>query len=173
MTNLSRRLTSPPMIVAATVAVVVLCWTHGCRLPPRPKPRLQASAGGDDASLVTVTGYCDCGTCCGWTRSWFGFGPPVYASGPLKGRRKQVGITATGTRTHHGTVAADPALYPMGTRLRIPGYGEGTVEDVGGAIKGRHIDLWFPSHEEAVAWGVQRIKVETVSRPPAKRKKGK
>ena len=46
-----------------------------------------------------------------------------------------------------GTIAADPKRYRMGTTMHIKGYG--TVQDVGGAIKGAHIDLFFKSHKEA------------------------
>jgi len=106
-----------------------------------------------------VTGYCNCGKCCNWRRSWFGFGSPVYESGPLKGKRKQVGVTASGTKAHHGTVAADPLVFKFGTRLQIPGYGVGVVEDVGGSIKGRHVDVWFPTHEAAVKWGRKWLKI--------------
>ncbi len=111
------------------------------------------------AKVYTVTGYCNCGKCCGWENSWFGFGPPVYTSGKLKGQPKQVGITATGKSACHGTVAANPKVLPYGTRLRIPGYGEGTVEDTGGALQGLHIDVWFPTHEEAVKWGVRKLAI--------------
>ena len=61
-----------------------------------------------------------------------------------------------------GTVAADPRVFKVGTKLKIPGYGTGTVEDIGGAIKGRHIDLWFPSHEEAKRWGKRYLKIEVL-----------
>ncbi len=33
------------------------------------------------------------------------------------------------------------------------------VLDCGGAIKGRHIDLLFPTDEEARQWGVKKLKV--------------
>ena len=122
------------------------------RSPPPPPP-------GGDAELVLVTGYCNCGKCCGWKRSWFGFGAPVYTYGKLKGKRKKVGITATGAVAAKGTIAADPSVFPFGTRLTVPGYGEGVVQDVGGSIKGRHIDLWFPSHAEAKKWGAKWLKV--------------
>jgi 3D (Asp-Asp-Asp) domain-containing protein len=36
------------------------------------------------------------------------------------------------------------------------------VIDRGSAIKGNHIDLFFPDHETAVAWGKQRIAVTVV-----------
>ncbi|MGN0846923.1 MAG: 3D domain-containing protein [Kiritimatiellia bacterium] len=122
--------------------------------------------------VVRVTGYCNCGACCGWKRSWFGFGRPVYTSGPLKGKPKKVGVTARGTVARRGTIAADPKVFPFGTRLRVPGYGEGVVEDVGGAVVGRHIDVWFPSHDAARRWGTKRIPVEvlrTVEKPAVPR----
>jgi len=129
------------------------CWKKPAKPPTPPK----------DGSLVLVTGYCNCEQCCGWERSWFGFGRPVYTYGPMKGRPKKVGRTARGTTARKGTVAADPKTFPFGTRLDIPGYGTGTVEDVGGAIKGRHIDVWFPTHEEARQWGRRELAVKTIS----------
>ena len=35
----------------------------------------------------------------------------------------------------------------------------GVVEDVGGAIKGSHIDVWFPRHKTALGWGRRNLKV--------------
>ena len=123
-------------------------------------PRPEYKSG--DAAAFKVTGYCNCGRCCGWKRSWFGFGRPVYAYGPMKGKPKKVGLTSSGKRASKGTVAADTRLFRYGDRLYIPGYGVGRVEDTGGAIRGRHIDVWFPTHKEAVQWGVRRLKVSRV-----------
>jgi len=59
-----------------------------------------------------------------------------------------------------GTVAADTKYYPFGTRMYVPGYGWGIVEDRGGAIKGPdRIDLFFESHEEAMQWGRKKVNV--------------
>jgi 3D (Asp-Asp-Asp) domain-containing protein len=102
---------------------------------------------------MLVTGYCACQECCNWRRSCLGFGWPVIASGPQRGQRKAVGVTASGTTARRGTIAADAARYPYGTVMYIDGYGYGRVEDRGGAVKGEHIDLFFPSHREALAWG--------------------
>lgn len=110
--------------------------------------------------VVRVTGYCNCGECCGWRRSWFGLGRPVYARGPLKGKPKNVGVTTTGARAKTGTIAADPRVFPFGTRLVVPGYGEGVVEDTGGAVVGRHIDVWFPTHAAARKWGTRTLKID-------------
>jgi 3D (Asp-Asp-Asp) domain-containing protein len=51
--------------------------------------------------------------------------------------------TATGTKAVKGAIAVDPKVIKMGTRMYIPGYGNGRAEDVGGAIKGNIIDLCF------------------------------
>ena len=115
---------------------------------------------------MTVTGYCDCGDCCGWERSWLRLGTPVYSSGPNKGKPKEVGITATGTETRHGTAAVDRRRWAFGTVFHVPGYGYARAEDTGGAIKGNHIDLWFPSHDAALRWGRRTL---TVTVWPARR----
>jgi 3D (Asp-Asp-Asp) domain-containing protein len=78
-------------------------------------------------------------------------------------------MTASGVMARSGTIAADTSLYPFGTVLYIEGYGYGRVEDRGGAIKGARLDLWFPSHRAALAWGRRKqtpVKVWRV--PPGK-----
>jgi len=59
-------------------------------------------------------------------------------------------------------VAADPKLLPYGSMLTIPGYASNEIVpvlDCGGAIKGRRLDLLFPTHEQARKWGVKKVKV--------------
>ena len=107
---------------------------------------------------MEVTAYCSCGKCCSWRRNWYG--RPVHTSGPNKGKKKAIGMTASGRRAGWGTIAADPQYYPFGTVMYVPGYGYARVEDTGGAIKGDHIDIWFPSHVRAHAWGRQKLKVK-------------
>jgi 3D (Asp-Asp-Asp) domain-containing protein len=63
------------------------------------------------------------------------------------------GRTATGVPAGWGVVAVDPAVIPLGTHMSIPGYGEGIAADTGTAVHGAAIDLWFPSQEQARAWG--------------------
>lgn len=59
-----------------------------------------------------------------------------------------------------GTIAADTKYYPFGTRMYVPGYGWGVVEDRGGAIKGpSRIDLYFDSHSDALTWGRKKLRV--------------
>lgn len=60
-----------------------------------------------------------------------------------------------------GTIAADTKYYPFGTRMYVPGYGWGVVEDRGGAIKGpTRIDLYFNSHSDALKWGRRKVHVQ-------------
>jgi len=56
-----------------------------------------------------------------------------------------------------GVVAVDPDLIPLGTRLFVPGYGRAVAADVGGAIKGRIIDLWMPNDAQARRWGRKTV----------------
>lgn len=81
-----------------------------------------------------ITAYCPCEKCCG-----------EYADG----------ITATGTVATEGrTCAVDPEVIPLGTEIEIDGV-KYIAEDVGGAIKGRRIDICFNDHRSALQYGVK------------------
>ena len=73
------------------------------------------------------------------------------------------GLTATlhSVQTNNmKLVAADTRILPYGSMISVPGYDAGDVVpvlDCGGAIKGRKLDLLFPTHEEARAWGKKRL----------------
>lgn len=75
------------------------------------------------------------------------------------------GYTHTGNRTYTdiwpaaGTVAVDPTVIPLRTRLYIDGYGYATAMDIGSAIKGNRIDLFFETKKEALKWGRRTVKV--------------
>jgi len=91
---------------------------------------------------MEVTAYCPCPLCCGAGAS---------------------GFTASGRRIGHNGgrfVAADPR-YKFGTRLLVPGYSEEAVEviDRGGSIKGNRLDVFFPTHQQAVDWGRRWVQV--------------
>jgi 3D (Asp-Asp-Asp) domain-containing protein len=86
---------------------------------------------------------------------------------PVAGRRLVVsstgyaltGRTATGMPAGWGVVAVDPAVIPLGTRLSVPGYGEGVAADTGGAVQGATVDLWFPTLAQAHSWGRRTITI--------------
>ena len=65
------------------------------------------------------------------------------------------GVTATGASPNPGvTIAVDPRVIPLGSRVYIEGYGEFIAQDTGGAIKGNKIDVLVSSHGEAMRRGV-------------------
>jgi len=69
------------------------------------------------------------------------------------------GHTSTGVPVGYGIVAVDPGVIALGTKMTIPGYGEGVAADTGGAVAGARIDLWFPTEAEALAWGSRTVTV--------------
>ena len=86
---------------------------------------------------VTATAYCPCAKCCG----------------------KSDGITATGKKATAGrTIAVDPSVIPYGTEVVINGHTY-IAEDCGGLVKGKRIDIFFDSHEDALQFGVQKMTV--------------
>jgi 3D (Asp-Asp-Asp) domain-containing protein len=63
------------------------------------------------------------------------------------------GITKSGAPVSNLTVAADLSVFPMGTVLYIDGVGIRVVQDIGGAIKGNHLDVAIEgTHENALRW---------------------
>ncbi|PRR80840.1 Cell wall-binding protein YocH precursor [Clostridium liquoris] len=77
------------------------------------------------------------------------------------------GITATGTvakRNNGGysSIAVDPRVIPLGTKVYVEGYGYAIAEDTGGAIKGDKIDVFFDSNNEVNNWGVKWVNVYIV-----------
>jgi 3D (Asp-Asp-Asp) domain-containing protein len=164
-----RRTAATGLAIAALALALAGCETLNVFLGPVPgAPGAGASAVAPppiawEEFPVLTTGYCACEQCCDWKRDWLG--QPVFATGPNEGAPKTVGQTAAGTMARRGTVAADPKHLPYGTHLFVPGYGYGTVEDRGGAIKGRRLDLFFPTHQEALVWGRRLVMVRILTRP--------
>lgn len=67
--------------------------------------------------------------------------------------------TASGTTPTPGrTIAVDPNIIPYGTEVVINDHVY-IAEDTGGAIKGERIDILFPTHAEALEFGIQEMTV--------------
>jgi 3D (Asp-Asp-Asp) domain-containing protein len=134
-------------------------WTAGCATPGRYPPGFPGPRPAPPPHTYTLetTAYCACGQCCGWHRDRRG--RAVISAGPRRGKPKDVGITASGTRARRGTIAADTRRFPFGTIMYVPGYGYGRVEDCGRDITANRIDLFFPRHSDAVGWGRVRVPV--------------
>ncbi|TCP59679.1 uncharacterized protein YabE (DUF348 family) [Tumebacillus sp. BK434] len=71
--------------------------------------------------------------------------------------------TASGGAAGQGTIAVDPNVIPLGTKLYIEGYGYGVASDVGGAIKGNRIDIHFDTREQALQFGRRAVKVHILN----------
>ena len=75
--------------------------------------------------------------------------------------------TASGTVPRTGIVAADPAILPLGSRIRISGAGAYngvyTVTDTGGKIVGRRIDVYVPDAARARQFGKKLVKVQVLA----------
>jgi peptidoglycan DL-endopeptidase CwlO len=94
---------------------------------------------------------------------------PVAAPTPVSGGGATITVTATAYTLHghtatgapvgYGIVAVDPSVIPLGTRMTIPGYGEGVAADTGGAIQGATIDVWVPTAAAAAAWGRRTVTI--------------
>lgn len=84
-----------------------------------------------------ATAYCGCAGCCG-------------SAG---------GHTASGTTPTAGrTIATDPSVIPLGSKVLIDGK-EYVAEDTGGAIGGKRVDIFFSSHSEALQFGRRSVEV--------------
>jgi len=75
------------------------------------------------------------------------------------------GKTSAGIRVNPGSVAADLTVLPIGSVIRLHAgeySGIYTVLDTGPKIRGRRLDIWLPSYEEAAQFGVRKVKVEII-----------
>ncbi len=105
----------------------------GNRPVPPPVYDPGDSTGKQSLGSFRITHYCNCFLCCG---SWAG-GPTASGTMPTPGR----------------TIAVDPSVIPLGTRVIINGQIY-TAEDTGGAIKGNKIDVFVANHALTTQYGV-------------------
>lgn len=87
---------------------------------------------GEYLGLFTITGYCSCEQCSG--------GHNYTYSGTVP-------------QANH-TLSADLSLLPLGTKVIIDDIVY-TVEDKGSEVDGKKVDIFFATHEEALAFGTQ------------------
>lgn len=90
-----------------------------------------------------LTAYCGCRSCSG---KW--------------GNR-----TASGRKAKQGrTIAVDKRKIKLGTKVKIKGKTY-VAEDVGGGVKGKHIDVYFKSHKQTMKFGRQNgVKVYKIKK---------
>ncbi|MCQ2308088.1 MAG: 3D domain-containing protein [Bacteroidales bacterium] len=122
----------------------------------KPKPKIEPTTEAatiyvtENLGEFKLTAYCSCSKCCGkWAKN-----RPVDENG------REIVKTASGARAVAGyTVAADPSFLPFGTIVYIDGK-KYCVQDSGSAVKGKHLDIYFDNHAEALKFGCQHKEVE-------------
>jgi len=89
----------------------------------------------ESLGVFKTTGFCNCKKCCG---KWAG------------------GKTKSGVYPEEGiTIAVDPKVIPLGSKVMIDGIGVRVAQDTGKHIKGKCIDVYYVDHETAWNHGVQ------------------
>lgn len=71
-------------------------------------------------------------------------------------------LSATGIdlRKESNVVAVDPSVIPLGSLVKVSGYGFAIAGDTGGAIQGNIIDVHFDSVDQCRLWGRRQVTVE-------------
>jgi 3D (Asp-Asp-Asp) domain-containing protein len=112
-----------------------------------PVVSLPALSRGKDLGLFTLTAYT-----AGPESTGKRPGDPAY------------GITSSGAVVTEGyTIAVDPEVIPIGSRVYIEGIGYRIAQDTGSKIKGKRIDVYMSDLEAARKFGVRKnIRVELV-----------
>src|ERR1700752_2346269 len=106
--------------------------------PPR---RVDLPAARPSSELVRASGYA---IPADHPRAPLGRFKLTAYSGPQLGQARP--ITKSGICARAGrTIAVDPKVIPLGSRVYIEGIGERVAEDTGGGVKGHHIDLYLQS----------------------------
>jgi 3D (Asp-Asp-Asp) domain-containing protein len=91
----------------------------------------------------------------------------AYDPSPESNSVKWAGITSLGWRTRYGIAAVDPRVISLRRLIYVDGYGFAWTGDVGGAIKGKKIDLCYNTTEEAFRWGRKKVNVYVLGTKPA------
>nr|WP_174776040.1 3D domain-containing protein [Enterococcus faecalis] len=71
-------------------------------------------------------------------------------------------LSATGIdlSKESNVVAVDPSVIPLGSLVKVSGYGFAIAGDTGGAIQGNIIDVHFDSVDQCRLWGRRQVTVE-------------
>lgn len=125
-------------------------WANGVKIPATQTYQKGAAAeaastqeapaaatGMKSLGMFRTTAYCPCYSC---SEGW--------------GRKTSTGAIA---RANH-TIAVDTRVIPYGSKVMIGGVIY-TAEDRGGAVKGKHIDIFFDTHSQTRQHGTRTEEV--------------
>jgi 3D (Asp-Asp-Asp) domain-containing protein len=147
--SFSRALRVAPGFSRVAAALTALVLSAACSTPP-----VDAQESADDA--VRASGAA--------TIVAAGRERPFSVTAYCAGR-----ITQSGARVKPGMAAADPRVLPVGSTIRVDGQGRAydgvyTVTDTGREIKGRELDLYLSSCDEAEQFGRRTMRVAVIRR---------
>lgn len=103
---------------------------------PLPTPPEETKEKGKSLGIFTTSGYCNCLLC--------STGENLTYSGSVP-------------QSNH-TISADLNLLPLNTKVMIHDIVY-TVEDIGSSVNGNRIDIFYDTHEEALAHGIEEVEV--------------
>ena len=150
MKTLDRLMNLFILLFFVLATVYIISHLHDIIGPGRPRPINDSSPSSREAPAqnigrehtiveMDVSAYCANACCCG-----------EYADG----------FTASG-KPAAGLICAAPPEYAFGTKFVVEGVTY-VCEDRGGAITGNKLDLLFPTHEAALEFGRNDLKVRIV-----------
>lgn len=87
----------------------------------------------------------------------------AYYPGPEDCGPYANGYTYLDYKAGYGVVAVDPRVIKLGTKVYVEGYGYALAVDIGGAIKGKKIDLCFNTLKESSRFGVKNVVVHILN----------
>jgi 3D (Asp-Asp-Asp) domain-containing protein len=132
--------------IAVALAALVLC--AACSARPTDAGSGEDAARASDAPTIVAAGR----------------ERPFSVTAYCTGR-----ITQSGARVKPGMAAADPRVLPVGSTIRVDGQGRAydgiyTVTDTGREIRGRELDLYVSSCDEAEQFGRRTMSVAVIRR---------
>jgi len=127
------------------IGAIIICLTskpyvYPVKIMSSPSSEVpSAESNWQSLGTFIVTAYCACPVCCGeWADK----------------------RTACGYNTSMGgKFVAAPVELRFTSVLFIPYYGTATVLDRGGSIRHKRIDVYFPTHQEALEWGRKELEI--------------
>lgn len=138
--------TGTEVIITTEIIPSISQTIHQNIIPTALITETPSNVSESNSFVGNLTAYCGCQKCCG-----------KYSTG------NSIVYGAYGTELISGyTCASD--YFPEGTILYIQDFGQVEVRDVFGAGHGRSsLDIYFDSHEVALAFGRQKRMVEIIS----------